>query len=139
MNYWLLKSEPTCYSFEDQVREHTTKWDGIRNYQARNNMQAMNIGDLCFFYHSSTKIPAVVGVVRVVKLYEPEEATGDGDPRFGYVTVECVGPVPQPVTLKMIKDTDDLSDMPLITQSRLSVMPLSEKHWKTIEQMSGAK
>lgn len=136
MRYWLLKSEPTCYSFDDQVKEVTTKWDGIRNYQARNNMQAMDIGDLCYFYHSSTKIPAVVGVVRVVKLYEPESEADGGDPRFGFVTVACVGPLEHPVTLKMIKDTPELLDMPLITQSRLSVMPLTTLHWETIQQLS---
>lgn len=136
MRYWLLKSEPTCYSWDDQVREHTTKWDGIRNYQARNNMKAMDIGDLCFFYHSSTKIPAVMGIVRVVKRYEPEYETDGGDPRFGYVTVECVEPVTHPVSLKMIKETPELHDMPLITQSRLSVMPLTDLHWNTIQTLS---
>lgn len=138
MRYWLLKSEPTCYSWEDQVREHTTSWDGIRNYQARNNMQAMAIGDLCFFYHSSTKIPAVVGIVKVVGLYQAEDPSTGGDPRFGYVTVACEKALPHPVTLKQIKDTPVLHDMPLITQSRLSVMPLSDVHWQTIYALSQA-
>lgn len=131
--YWLLKSEPTCYSIDDLARDKTTRWDGVRNYQARNNMKSMDVGDMCFFYHSSTKIPAVVGMMRVVELYAPEAE----DPTFGCVTVEYEKTFQNPVTLSLIKENPLLQNLALLKQSRLSVMPVTEKEWQEILKMEG--
>ena len=131
--YWLLKSEPTCYSIDDLARDKTTRWDGVRNYQARNNMKSMDVGDMCFFYHSSTKIPAVVGMMRVVELYAPEAE----DPTFGCVTVEYEKTFQNPVTLSLIKENPLLQNLALLKQSRLSVMPVTEKEWREILKMEG--
>ncbi|MBX9977499.1 MAG: EVE domain-containing protein [Alphaproteobacteria bacterium] len=129
---WLVKTEPGNWSWQDQVREKTTKWDGVRNYQARNNMKAMKLGDRCFLYHSATKEPAIMGIVTVIKLYESEP----DEPTFGYVTVECVAPLDHPVTLRRIKEDPHLSELALVKQSRLSVMPISEEAWDIIIGMS---
>lgn len=131
--YWLLKSEPTCYSIDDLARDNTTRWDGVRNYQARNNMKSMDVGDMCFFYHSSTKIPAVVGMMRVVELYAPEAE----DPSFGCVTVGYEKTFQNPVTLSLIKENPLLQNLALLKQSRLSVMPVTEKEWQEILKMEG--
>lgn len=130
--YWLLKSEPSAWSWDDQIRERTTKWDGVRNYQARNNMRSMHLNDLCFFYHSAIKEPAIMGIVKVIKMYE----SALDEPQFGYVTVEAVEALTHPVTLKSIKNEPLLSNLGLIRQSRLSVMPVSDREWKTILKMS---
>lgn len=130
--HWLLKSEPSSWSWEDQVREKITKWDGVRNYQARNNMKAMEIDDLCFLYHSAIKEPKIMGIVKVIGLYEPEI----NEPNFGYVSVECVEPLENPVTLKQIKTDLELTHIPLLRQSRLSVMPLTSKEWHRILSLS---
>ncbi len=131
--YWLLKSEPTCYSIDDLARDKTTRWDGVRNYQARNNMKSMDVGDMCFFYHSSTKIPAVVGMMRVVELYAPEAE----DPTFGCVTVEYEKTFQNPVTLSLIKENPLLQNLALLKQSRLSVMPVTKEEWREILKMEG--
>ena len=127
MNYWLLKSEPETYSWQDQKNEGTTKWDGVRNYQARNNMQKMKLGDLCFFYHSG-KPREIVGIVKVVQEYYPD----DQDPRFGNVNVCYVADAQRPLTLAEIKNDPLLSELALVKQSRLSVMPVCEKSWQKI-------
>ncbi len=131
MGKWLLKSEPTTWSWADQIREVTTKWDGVRNYQARNHMKKMNLGDLCFFYHSGIKEPAIVGIVTIIKTYEPDPV----DPSFGHVTVEVCETLAFPVTLKAIKMEPSLENLPLIKQSRLSVMPVTESEWATLLTM----
>lgn len=132
MQYWLLKSEPGAWSWHDQMTHHVTKWDGVRNYQARNNLRAMHVGDLCFFYHSAIKVPAIVGIVRVTKPFEDDM----NDPPFGFVTVEAVGPVNIPLSLSAIKANDSLANLPLIKQSRLSVMPIKDTEWSFIMELT---
>lgn len=136
MAYWLFKSEPNTWSWEDQVKAGTEngEWDGVRNHQACNNMKAMKIGDLGFFYHSVNE-KRIVGIVEVVKEYvmDPSDAAG----KFGMVYVAAVKPVPNPVTLADIKAEERLADIALIKQSRLSVMPIAEAHWKIICEMGG--
>lgn len=129
--YWLLKSEPSTYSIDDLIRDKQTRWDGVRNYQARNNMKAMKIGDECFFYHSAIKTPAIVGMMRVVKLYEVEEDA----PQFGCVTVEFVRALKNPITFSSIKENPALQNLPLLKQSRLSVMPISATEWGDLLRM----
>lgn len=126
--YWLLKSEPSAYAFENLISDKTTKWDGVRNYQARNNMKAMQLGDLCFFYHSAIKEPHIAGIMKVVKLYEPEP----DEPNFGYVTCELVRPLKKIITLAQIKNHPGLQNLALLRQSRLSVMPVSETEWNIL-------
>lgn len=133
MAYWLLKSEPGEWSWEDQQREGRTHWDGVRNYQAANNMKAMKVGDLAFFYHS-VKEKRIVGIVRVVKEYYPDHTDPSG--RFGMVDVEAVKPVKRPVTLAEIKAEPRLADLALVRQSRLSVVPVTEEQWKLICEMA---
>ena len=132
--YWLIKSEPFKWSWDQQVKKGTEHWDGVRNYQASNNMKAMQIGDECFLYHSNEG-KEVVGIVEVVKLYYPDHTDPKG--KFGMVDVKAVKPVPNPVTLATIKATPELSDMALVRQSRLSVCPVAEKEWKLICKMGG--
>ncbi len=136
MAYWLLKSEPGTWSWDDQVKKGTEHWDGVRNYQAANNMKAMKIGDLAFFYHSVNE-KQIVGIVEVVKLYYPDHTDKSG--RFGMVDVKAVKPVEEPVTLARIKAEPELQDMPLVKQSRLSVSPVSAKEWKHILKMAKTK
>jgi len=132
MKYWLLKSEPHVWSWDDQVTHKTTSWDGVRNYQARNNLKAMNVGDLAFFYHSGAE-RRIMGIVRVIKPYFPDPSDPSG--RFGMVDVEAVQPLPHPVTLSRLKSDPRLQDLPLIRQSRLSVMPISPEAWKIITDL----
>ena len=124
MAYWLFKSEPNAWSWDDQKAkgEVGEGWDGVRNYQAGNNMKAMEIGDLGFFYHSVTE-KRIVGIVEVIKLWEldPTDPTG----RFGMVTIKAVSDMVQPVTLAEIKAREELSELALVRQSRLSVVPAS--------------
>lgn len=135
MKYWLIKSEPGAWSWEDQLAapKQTTEWDGVRNYQANNNMKAMKKADRCFFYHS-VKERTVVGVVEVVKEHEPDptDATGKG---FGMVTVKAVAPMPEPVCLDEIKLEPKLESMVLVNNSRLSVQPVTAAEWKVVCQM----
>lgn len=132
MAYWLIKTEPGTWSWDDQKSKKTTHWDGVRNYQASNNMKAMKLGDLCFFYHS-VKERSIVGIVEVVKLYYPDHTDESG--RFGMVDVHYVKPVPKAVTLDQIKADDRLNHLALVRQSRLSVMPIDEASWKIICKM----
>ena len=134
MAYWLMKSEPGEWSWEDQLKENPAEWDGVRNYQASNNMKAMKIGDKGFFYHSVNE-KQIVGVVKVVKEHYPDHT----DPKsiFGMVDVKPVMAVETPVTLAEIKAHPDLSEMFLVRHSRLSVGPVMAKEWKIICKMAG--
>jgi predicted RNA-binding protein with PUA-like domain len=136
MAYWLIKTEPGDWSWDDQVRDDVTYWDGVRNYQASNNLKAMRIGDRCFFYHS-VKERRIVGVVEVVKEYYPDHTDAKG--RFGMVDVKTVGPMATPVTLGQIKGDPRLAGMSLVRQSRLSVCPVSDDEWAVIRAMAGMK
>lgn len=132
--YWLVKSEPYKWSWDDQVKKGVEHWDGVRNYQASNNMKAMKIGDRAFFYHSNEG-KEIVGIVEVVKEYYPDHTDEKG--RFGMVDFKAIEPLKTPVTLKQIKADDKLQDMALIKQSRLSVCPIREDEWHYICQLGG--
>tara|TARA_A100000171_G_C2120616_1_gene140569 strand:+ start:1024 stop:1437 length:414 start_codon:yes stop_codon:yes gene_type:complete len=134
MAYWLFKSEPSCWSWDKQVSEQTTAWDGVRNYQAANNMKAMKIGDLGFFYHSVSE-KRIMGIVRIIKEYYPDHTDASG--RFGMVDVEAVKPVTTPISLAEIKTDPRFSDLALIKQSRLSVLPVSKDHWNLLCYLTG--
>lgn len=131
MAYWLIKTEPSTWSWQDQQEKKVTSWDGVRNYQASNNLKAMKKGDLCFFYHS-VKERQIVGIVEVIKEYYPDPTDEQG--RFGMVDVQYHSSLPQPVPLDIIKNDLHLSHLGLVKQSRLSVMPIDEQAWKTICQ-----
>ena len=135
MNYWLLKSEPDVWSIDQQIKsgQKGSMWDGVRNYQAANNLRKMKKGDLCFFYHSNIG-KEIVGIVKVVREAYPDPT--DKSKKFVAVQVRFEKKLDQPVTLKSIKKTKELKDLPLIKQSRLSVMPIDTKHWKIILNMS---
>ncbi len=134
MNYWLFKSEPGAWSWDDQVKagDNGDSWDGVRNYQASNNMKAMKIGDRGFFYHSVNE-KQVVGIVEVVREYHPDDTDESG--RFGMVDVKAIRPFENPVTLADIKAEPRLQEISLVKQSRLSVMPIEPAHWKLICKM----
>ncbi len=136
MNYWLFKSEASTWSWDQQVArgdagEH---WDGVRNYQARNNMRAMTVGDLGFFYHSQ-KERAVVGVVEVIAESRPDPTTDDE--RWDCVDIRAVAPFPTPVTLEMCKADPRLSDMVLVNNTRLSVQPVTAEEWRVVCELGG--
>ena len=132
MAYWLVKSEPGTWSWDDQVRDGTAEWDGVRNYQAANNLKAMKIGDQVFFYHSVNE-KQVVGIAEVVKEYYPDPTDASG--RFGMVDIKAIKPMASPVTLAQIKAEPRLHDLALVRQSRLSVMPIDEASWNLICRM----
>ena len=138
MHYWLLKSEPSAWSWQNQLDrgEQGEGWDGVRNYQASNNMKAMAVGDLAFFYHSVNE-KQIVGIVEVCALYHPDPTDASG--RFGMVTVKAVKSLHNPVTLADIKADERLQDMALVRQSRLSVTPVTAKQWTIIMQMAQTK
>ena len=131
--YWLLKSEPKTWSWNDQVREKTTMWDGVRNYQARNNLIKMKKGDLCFFYHSVSE-KSIVGIVEVVKESYPDPTDKSG--KFVVVDVKTKSKFKQTIGLEIIKNTAGLENIALLKQSRLSVMPISNKEWNLIIKLS---
>ena len=135
MAYWLFKSEPSTWSWQNQLDkgDEGEGWDGVRNYQASNNMKAMEIGDLGFFYHSVNE-KQIVGIVEVCETYHPDPTDASG--RFGMVSVKAVKSVTTPVTLAMMKAEENLEDFSLIRQSRLSVVPVSEAQWKIILKMA---
>jgi len=133
INYWLLKSEPSTWSWEDQVKAGVEMWDGVRNYQARNNLMKMRKKDLCFFYHSVSE-KLVIGIVEVVKEYYPDPTDKTG--RFVVTDVKTKKKLKRAVSLEEIKSTPKLSSMALIKQSRLSVMPLTKYEWQTIIKIS---
>ncbi len=132
MNYWLFKSEPNTYSWDTLIKDKTTPWDGVRNYQAANNMKAMRVGDRGFFYHSNIG-KEIVGIVEVIKEYYPDHTDASG--RFGMVDVKPISPAKTPITLAEIKAHSDFQDLALVTNSRLSVQPVSAQHWKTLFNM----
>jgi len=133
INYWLIKSEPTTWSWNDQVKEGKTMWDGVRNYQARNNLMKMKKKDLCFFYHS-VKEKQIIGIVEVVKEHYPDPTDKTG--KFVVTDVKTKTKLNKPVTLEEIKNNSKLSKIMLIKQSRLSVMPLSKSEWNEIIKIS---
>ena len=133
MNYWLIKSEPNTWSWEDQIKKKITMWDGVRNYQARNNLKKMRNGDLCFFYHSNIG-KEIVGIVEVIK--EAFLDPTDKKKMFVAVMVRFKRKLKNPIKLENIKKNSSLSEIPLIKQSRLSVMPIDSKSWKIILKMS---
>ena len=134
MNYWLMKSEPSKWSWNDQLArsEDGEGWDGVRNHQASNNMKAMEIGDLAFFYHSVNE-KQIVGIVEVCKTYHPDLTDASG--RFGMVNVKAVKPMARPVTLAEIKGDERLADMALVRQARLSVTPVSAAQWDIVMEL----
>ena len=136
MAYWLFKSEPSTFSYDDLVKKGKggTQWDGVRNYQARNNMRAMKIGDLGFFYHSNEGLD-VVGIVEVCALAHPDSTTDDA--RWECVDVRAVREVPKPPTLDEIKANPKLAKMVLVNNSRLSVQPVADDEWKEVCRMGG--
>lgn len=136
MRYWLFKSEPSVWGWMDQVARGDTgeEWDGVRNYQARNFMREMAVGDRGFFYHSQDE-KAVVGVVEVIAPAHPDSSTDD--PRWECVDIKAVKPVKTPVTLEQIKADPRLSEMALVRQSRLSVQPVTEEEWRIVCAMAG--
>jgi predicted RNA-binding protein with PUA-like domain len=136
MAYWLMKSEPGSWSWDDQVKKGVEHWNGVRNYQANNNMKAMKKGDRAFFYHSVDE-KSIVGVVEVVREHYPDHTDETG--KFGMVDVKAVMPVKKPVTLADIKGDERFADLALVRQSRLSVVPVSDKHWKLLCAMAGIK
>lgn len=133
MNYWLVKSEPGAYSWDDLVRLGRDHWDGVRNYQARNNMKLMKVGDEVLFYHSVND-KQVVGIARVAKEFYQDPTTDDE--RWVVVDLVPVRKLDKPVTLAQIKADDSLSEFALIRNSRLSVMPVDKDHYQTILKMS---
>ncbi|MGB3314368.1 MAG: EVE domain-containing protein [Albidovulum sp.] len=136
MQYWLFKSEPDTWSWDQQVAkgEAGEEWNGVRNYQARNNMRAMKIGDRGFFYHSNIG-KAVVGVVEVCALSHPDSTTDD--PRWDCVDIKAVEPLNRHVTLDEIKADPRLAEMVLVKNSRLSVQPVSDAEWEIIRALGG--
>ena len=135
MNYWLLKSEPNVWSIDQQIKAGSkgAPWDGVRNYQAANNLKKMKKGDLCFFYHSNIG-KEIVGIVEVIK--ESYLDKTDKSQRFVAVTVKFKDKLKRPVTLLEIKKNKELSQLSLIKQSRLSVMSIDSKSWKILLRMS---
>lgn len=131
MRYWLFKSEPGTWSWDDQVKEGDkgAGWDGVRNHQASNNMKAIKIGDQGFFYHSVNE-KQVVGIVEVVAEYHPDDTDASG--RFGMVDIKAVRPITRPVTLAEIRADERLADFGLVRQSRLSVVPVTKEQWDII-------
>ena len=134
MNYWLVKSEPSVWSFNDQKKSGSkgTIWDGVRNYQAANYLKQMKSGDLCFFYHSNED-KKIIGIVKVIKpaFIDPT----DKEKKFVAVKVAYYKDLIDPVSLANIKENKEICHLPLIKQSRLSVMPIDSKSWKIICKM----
>ena len=133
MNYWLVKSEPNTWSWSDHVKANVDMWDGVRNYQARNNLMKMKTGDLCFFYHSVYE-KKIVGIVKVTK--ESYQDPTDKLKKFVAVDVEYYKNLKNSVSLEYIKNNKKLNNMPLIKQSRLSVMPIKKTEWDIIIKYS---
>ncbi|MEY4370530.1 MAG: hypothetical protein RIQ48_239 [Pseudomonadota bacterium] len=134
MNYWLVKSEPSVWSFDNQKKAGSkgTVWDGVRNYQAANYLKQMKIGDLCFFYHSNED-KKIIGIVKIIKSAFPDPT--DKEKKFVAVKLGYSQDLNEPVSLADIKRNKQISHLPLIKQSRLSVMPIDSKSWKIICKM----
>ncbi len=133
MNYWLVKSEPDAYSYDDLVAEGKTMWDGIRNYAARNNLRLMKTGDLVLYYHSRQGLE-VVGIAKVIKEHYPDPTAEKGD--WSVVDLEPVKPLNRYVSLKEIKQTPELTNLALVKNSRLSVMPVEKQAFEKILEMA---
>lgn len=144
MAYWLLKSEPFKYSWQQLVKDKTTQWDGVRNYLARNHMQAMQVGDEALFYHSNEGL-ACVGIAKIVKTaepdmtVEPDKLAKDGSNPWVVVTVAPVRALKTPVTLAMVKANPKLKEMALVTSMRLSVQPVTKAEWAEVLRMAGER
>jgi len=138
MRYWLFKSEPSTWSWDDQVAKGKfgEEWDGVRNYQARNFMREMSVGDRGFFYHSQSE-KAIVGTVEVIAEAHQDSTTEDD--RWECVDIKALEPVKSPVTLEQIKLDERLADMVLVNNSRLSVQPVTEEEWRIICDLAGLK
>ena len=138
MNYWLFKSEPSTWGWDKQKAKGAAgeEWDGVRNYQARNFMRDMKVGDRGFFYHSVNE-KRVVGIVEVIAESHPDSMTDD--PRWECVDIKAVADMPDPVTLEAIKAEPRLSDMVLVKNSRLSVQPVTHEEWEVVCGMGGYK
>lgn len=136
MNYWLVKSDPETYSWDNMTKDKRTFWDGVRNYQARNYMKEMKLGDLVFFYHSQSD-KSIVGITKVIKEHYPDPTTDDD--RWVVVDLEVVQTLSNPVTLEQIKQNPVLSNLPLVKQQRLSVMPITEEQYGEIIKLSGKR
>jgi predicted RNA-binding protein with PUA-like domain len=138
MRYWLFKSEPNTWGWEDQVAKGDAgeEWDGVRNYQARNFMREMKLGDQGFFYHSVNE-KRIVGIVEVCAEIHPDSTTDDD--RWECVDIKVVRGIENPVTLDMIKDEPRLADMVLVNNSRLSVQPVTEEEWNIVLELAGEK
>jgi predicted RNA-binding protein with PUA-like domain len=134
--YWLVKSEPDAFSWDQQVANGVEPWTGVRNHMAKNNLKAMKKGDLAFFYHSNIG-KEIVGVVEVAREAYPDPTAESGD--WVCVDMKAVGPMPKAVTLVDIKADPELADLALVRMSRLSVLPVSEAHWKKLCKMGGYK
>lgn len=138
MAYWLFKSEPNTWGWDDQVAKGDAgeEWDGVRNYQARNNMREMKLGDLGFFYHSVNE-KSVVGIVEVCREVHPDSTTDDA--RWECVDIRALRPLLKPVTLDMCKQDPRLADMVLVNNSRLSVQPVTDAEWQAVLELAGDK
>ena len=134
MKYWLIKSEPNTWSWDDQIKEKITMWDGVRNYQARNNLMSMKVNDLCFFYHSVNE-KKIVGIVSITKEHYTDPT--DKTKKFVAVDVKTKKTLKNPITLKQIKKEKKLSHLALVKQGRLSVMPIDKISWDLICKLGG--
>ena len=135
MAYWLLKSEPSSYSWDKLVADGHTHWDGVRNAQALNNLRAMKAGDRAFFYHSNEG-KEIVGIVEVVKTFYPDPTDKSG--KLGMVDIKPVVPLARSVSLTAMRANPELSSLSLLKQSRLSVCPVTESEWSALCKMAGA-
>jgi predicted RNA-binding protein with PUA-like domain len=136
MNYWLLKTEPSTFSWDDLVKQGTAMWDGVRNYQARNNLRKMKKGDIAFIYHS-VKEPCIVGVSEVVKEYYPDPTAKEGD--WSVVEVKPLQKLGRSIPLQEIKQIRNLNQMVLVKSSRLSVQPVTKSEYDFIMKMANEK
>ena len=136
MAYWLIKSEPSAYSWDQLVKDKKTSWTGVRNFQAQINLKAMKVGDRAFFYHSGEG-KEIVGIAEVVKTAYPDATDKDG--KSITVDFKAVEPVKKKVTLAEIKADPKFKEMKLVRQSRLSVSPVSDEHWKALLKMASGK
>ncbi len=136
MNHWILKTEPSTYSWEDVTRDGVTFWNGIRNYQARNNLKAMKKDDVAFFYHSGEE-RRLMGLVKIIKEAYPDSTSKD--PNWVMVDVKALKPLKKPVDLTTIKLVPELQQIKLVKQGRLSVSPLTQKEFKILLKLSKTK
>ncbi len=137
MGFWLVKSEPDAFSWDQQVANGVEPWTGVRNHMAKANLAAMKLGDRAFFYHSNIG-KEIVGVVEVVREAYPDPTAEPGSP-WVCVDMKAVGPLPKPVTLAAIKADPRFAEFALVRQSRLSVMPVPDAHWKALCRLGGWK